>query len=120
MNPDSTSDGVFASTHHLHFLAKFIVHCTNEPIMKLNDDLNCFATVHFECLFRVFGNTIPQGNGFFANFFLNNLHGFHTIHTVIGSSIVAGAVRNQIVVILIEHECNRLYDIMVMIPSIPF
>ena len=118
MNPDSTRHRMFSSTHHLYFLAKLIVHCTNKPIMKLKDDLNCFATIHFECLFRVFGNTIPQGNGFFANFFLNNLHGFHTIHTVIGSSIVASTVRNQIVVILIEHKCNRLHDIMVMIPSI--
>ena len=104
----------------LHFctLTELVIYNSYQCFVELKNNLDRFAAVHFESLLGISGNAVPQGDGFFADVFLDDFDRFHPVYPVISGSVVACAVGDQIVVVLIEHKRNGFYDIMVVVPAV--
>ena len=59
-------------------------------------------------------DAIPQCKCVLGDIFVDDLHMIHSVHTIVGGSIVSGTVDHEVVVVFVENQSDRLHNIMVM------
>ena len=107
-----------SGSDHLGVLSKFVIHHANQLIVKFQHHIHQLTSIHFECLLGVAVNAFPQCQCLLGNRFVHDLHMIHSVHTVVGGTIVLCAVYHEVVIIIIEHQCDGFHNIVVMLAPV--
>lgn len=103
----------------LCFLAELIVDSAYEFLVEQQHDLFCPSAVHSEHLLGVLGDGSYFSFGFLADLLIQYLYRIHAVNTIVAHLAVGRLiVGHKVIVIVIEHEGERLGIINCSVPAV--